>query len=96
MLLNDVQMDTQTAYFANGDINIYPAVYEHPDPMTDQPTVSYPARITVMEDGNARIRPVKVGTLGPRYKVIYRTEHCDVQLWTVSYTHLTLPTMAVV
>ena len=81
ILLNDVQMDTQTAYFVNGDINIYPASYEHPDPMTSKSTVSYPARITVMEDGNTRIRPYKVGSAGPRYKIIYRTEHCDVQLW---------------
>ena len=81
ILLNDVRMDTQTAYFVNGDINIYPASYEHPDPMTSKSTVSYPARITVMEDGNTRIRPYKVGSAGPRYKIIYRTEHCDVQLW---------------
>ena len=35
-ILNDVRMDTQTAYFVNGDINIYPACYEHPEPMTDR------------------------------------------------------------
>ena len=81
ILLNDVRMDTQTAYFVNGDINIYPACYEHPEPLTAAPTASYPARITVMEDGNTRIRSYKVGSQGPRYKVIYRTEHCDVQLW---------------
>jgi len=80
-ILNDVRMDTQTAYFVNGDINIYPACYEHPEPMTSTPTVSYPARITVMEDGNTRIRPYQVGSHGPRYKVLYSTEHCDLQLW---------------
>lgn len=81
ILMDNVRMDTQTAYFVNGDINIYPAAYEHPEAMTANPTVSYPARITVMEDGNTRIRPYKIGSNGPRYKVIYRTEHCDVQLW---------------
>ena len=30
ILLNDVKMDTQTSFFVNGDINIYPACYEHP------------------------------------------------------------------
>jgi len=81
LLLNEVRMDSQTVFFMNGDINIYPACYEHPEPLTSGHMRSYPARITVMEDGKAEVRPYKVGTQGPRYKVIYRTEHCDVQLW---------------
>ena len=82
ILMNDVRMDTQTAYFVNGNINIYPACYEHPEPLTAERYKSYPARITVLDNGEAQIRPINIGSQGPRYKVLYRTEHCDVQLWT--------------
>lgn len=82
ILLNDVKMDTQTSFFVNGDINIYPACYEHPEPITAERYKSYPARITVLENGETQVRPYKMGSQGPRYKIIYSTEHCDVQLWT--------------
>ncbi len=79
--MNDVRMDTQTAYFVNGDINIYPACYEHPEAMTSERYKSYPARITVLDTGETQVRPYKLGSQGPRYNVIYSTEHCDIQLW---------------
>lgn len=82
ILMNDVRIDTQTAYFVNGNIDIHPACYEHPEPLTAKRHKSYPARITVLDTGEAQIRPVNIGAHGPRYKVLYRTEHCDLQLWT--------------
>ena len=82
ILMNEVRMDTQTAYFVIGNINIHPACYEHPEPLTAERFKSYPARITVLDTGAAQIRPINIGSHGPRYKVLYRTEHCDVQLWT--------------
>ena len=43
ILMNEVRMDTQTAYFVNGNINIHPACYEHPEPLTAERFKSYPA-----------------------------------------------------
>ena len=53
ILMNEVRMDTQTAYFVNGNINIHPACYEHPEPLTAERFKSYPARITVLDTGEA-------------------------------------------
>ena len=81
LLQNNVKMDTQTSYFVNGNINIYPACYEHPEPLTAERSRSYPGRITVLENGETLIRPYQIGANGPCYKVLFNTEHCDIQLW---------------
>lgn len=74
-----VQMDTQTAFFMNGDIKVYPCSYEHDKaPITHDGKVSYRGRITVMEDGNTSVKAYNEGT-GPRYKTLFTTEHCTVQ-----------------
>ena len=79
ILLNDVQMDTQTAFFVNGDIKVYPCSYEQEKtPVTHEKKVSYKGRITVMEDGNTDVTAYNIGSQGPRYKELFATEHCSV------------------
>lgn len=74
-------MDTQTAFFMNGEINIYPCLYEmDKGPLTFERSTSYPGRITVMENGNTKVRPYKLGSQGPRYEVLFVTDHCSVLL----------------
>lgn len=79
ILLDNVQMDTQTAFFVNGDIKVYPCSYEQDKaPITSDPKVSYKGRITVMEDGNTNVMAYNIGSQGPRYKELFATEHCSV------------------
>ena len=75
ILLDNVQMDTQTAFFVNGDIKVYPCSYEQDKaPITSDPKVSYKGRITVMEDGNTNVMAYNIGSQGPRYKELFATE----------------------
>ena len=81
ILLNDVQMDTQTAFFMNGDINVFPMPYEaEKAPITTERKLSYKGRITVMDDGNTSVKAYNIGSQGPRYKELFATEHCSEQL----------------
>lgn len=76
---SDVRMDTQTAFMANGDINIYPCAWEaDKSPVTTEGMASYKGRITVEEDGRTHVMPYNIGSQGPRYVELYRTEHCRV------------------
>jgi len=77
IFLDNVRMDTQTAYLANGDISIYPCAWEkHQAPITaggDKRT--FRGRITVNEDGETHVRPYNENG-NPRYEELYSTEHC--------------------
>ena len=78
--LQDVRMDTQTAFLANGNINIYPCAWEaEKAPITPDGRASYKGRITVEEDGCTRVSPYNMGT-GPRYIDLFATEHCRVMM----------------
>lgn len=73
-------MDTQTAFLANGNINIYPCAWEaEKAPITPDGRASYKGRITVEEDGHTRVSPYNMGT-GPRYIELFATEHCRVMM----------------
>ena len=57
IFIDDVRMDTQTAFMANGNINIYPCSWE-----TEQAPItvgggkrSFRGRITVEEDGTVTV-----------------------------------------
>ena len=84
VFVKDVQMDTQTAFMANGNINIYPCGWE-----TEQAPItvgggkrSFRGRITVEEDGETHVVPYNENG-EPRYEELYSTEHCRL-LMTVS------------
>lgn len=81
VFVKDVRMDTQTAYMANGDINIYPCGWE-----TEQAPItvgggkrSFRGRITVNEDGETHVRPYNENG-NPRCEELYATEHCRLML----------------
>ena len=80
IFIEDVRMDTQTAFLANGNINIYPCSWEvEKAPITPDGRASYKGRITVEEDGHTRVSPYNMGT-GPRYIELFATEHCRVMM----------------
>lgn len=78
LLLNDVQMDTQTSYFVNGDINVFACPWNEPPTLTEGSKTSYRGRITVMSNGEAHFKAYRDGTKGPLYQVLYQTKHCRV------------------
>ena len=81
IFIEDVRMDTQTAFLANGNINIYPCAWEaEKAPITPDGRASYKGRITVEEDGRTRVRPYNIGSQGPRYIELFATEHCQVKM----------------
>lgn len=77
IFINDVRMDTQTAFMANGNINIYPCVWElEQSPITvGGEKRSFRGRITVAQDGETQVVPYKEEGKS-RYEELYSTEHC--------------------
>lgn len=81
-ILNDVQMDTQTTFMNNGDINIYPCSWEGdkaPVTADGKPIVRYRAGVTVVDEGRTVVKRFRDGLNGPKYEVIYQTAHADVK-----------------
>lgn len=77
IFVNDVRMDTQTAFMQNGDINIYPCSWEHvQSPITvGGGKHSFRGRITVEDDGETRVTAYRENG-NPRYQELFSTEHC--------------------
>lgn len=74
-------MDTQTAFLANGNINIYPCAWESDKaPVTTDGAASFKGRIHVEEDGRTRVVPYRIGSQGPRYLPLFETDHCQVMM----------------
>ena len=81
IFIENVYMDTQTAFLANGNINIYPCAWESDKaPVTTDGTASFKGRIRVEEDGRTWVTPYNIGSQGPRYIPLFETEHCQVQM----------------
>lgn len=81
IFIDNVQMDTQTAFLANGNINIYPCAWESDKvPVTADGAASFKGRIRVEEDGSTRVTPYNIGSQGPRYIPLFETDHCQVQM----------------
>ena len=81
-ILQDVRMDTQTSFVANGDINIYPCAWEQDkEPVTadGQGLVRYRAGVMVEEDGRTHIKRFRDGMNGPKYETLFETAHADVK-----------------
>lgn len=81
-ILNDVQMDTQTTFMNNGDINIHVCPWETDKaPVTHdgKAIVRYRAGVTVVDEGRTVVKRFRDGSQGPKYEVIYQTAHADVK-----------------
>ena len=81
-ILNDVQMDTQTTFMNNGDINIHVCPWEQdkaPVTVEGKPIVRYRAGVTVVDEGRTVVKRFRDGMNGPKYEVIFQTAHADVK-----------------
>lgn len=78
-LKNRVELDTSTIYQVNGDINVFVCPWnQSEEPMTEGAKRTYPARITVMENGDITVKAYRIGSHGPRYRKRFATAHCEV------------------
>lgn len=81
-ILQNVQMDTQTTFMNNGDINIYPCVWEQdkaPVTADGKGQVRYRAGVMVEEDGRTRMKRYRDGLNGPKYETLFETAHGAVK-----------------
>ena len=81
-ILNDVQMDTQTTFMNNGDINIHVCPWETdkaPVTRDGKAIVRYRAGVTVVDEGRTVVKRFRDGMNGPKYEVIFQTAHADVK-----------------
>ena len=81
-ILHDVQMDTQTTFMNNGDINIFPCLWEQdkaPVTADGKGLVRYRAGVMVEEDGRTRMKRYHDGLNGPKYETLFQTAHADVK-----------------
>ena len=82
-ILQDVKMDTQTSFIANGDITIYPCEWEGdkaPVTADGQRRVNYKAGIAVDEDGKTLVKRYNYGQNGPKYVTIFETAHGEMKM----------------
>ena len=81
-ILQNVQMDTQTTFMNNGDINIFPCIWEQdkaPVTADGKGLVRYRAGVIVEEDGRTRMKRYRDGLNGPKYETLFQTAHADVK-----------------
>ena len=80
IFIDNVQMDTQTSFIANGDINIYPCSWEDDKEVTNGKRVRYRAGIEVDADGRTRVKRYYDGMNGPKLQVLHETTHGIVKM----------------
>ena len=81
-ILHNVQMDAQTTFMNNGDINIYPCGWEQdkaPVTADGSSRISYRAGVTVDEDGRTHMKRYRDGINGPKYETLFETAHGAVK-----------------
>ena len=78
LLLQNVKMETQTMFHANGDINIYPCAWEEKQ-VTSGGKREPRGRMTIEEDGTSRFKAYRSGT-GPKRVLLFSTHHATVEM----------------
>ena len=72
-------METQTIFFANGDINISPCGFELGQHIVHGGTLaSQKGRMVTEDDGTSHFRAYAKGS-GSRYRTLFRTAHGEVR-----------------
>jgi len=78
LLLQNVKMETQTMFHANGDINIYPCGWENQQ-VTSGGKREPRGRMTIEEDGTSHFKAYRSGT-GPKRVHLFSTRHATVEM----------------
>ena len=79
VFIEDLHMETQTVFYANGDINISPCGFELGQHIVSgKDRVSQRGRMVTEDDGTSRFRPYMQGGTG-RFRTLCRTAHGEVK-----------------
>lgn len=79
IFIEKTYMDTQTVFHANGDINIYPCVFELGQQIvSDGNRASQKGRMVTENDGTSHFRHYRHDS-GSRYNQLFTTLHGDVK-----------------
>lgn len=78
IFIENVKIETQTTYCANGNINIYPCPWELGKYELAAERVSQKGRMVTEEDGTSRFRPYRAGS-GTRYRQLMQTAHGELK-----------------
>ena len=80
-ILQEVNMDASAIFMANGDITFIPCPWESEKEVTlGGEKVHYKGGIEVDVDGRTRVKRVNVGSMGPKYEMVYETPHGKVMV----------------
>ena len=85
LLLQNVKMETQTMFHANGDINIYPCGWENQQ-VTSGGKREPRGRMTIEEDGTSHFKAYRSGT-GPKRVHLFSTRHATVEMTRPLYVN---------
>ena len=79
IFVDEIHMETQTVFHANGSINIFPCEFELGQQIVSGDFVaSQKGRMTTEADGRSHFHPYALGS-GPRYTPLYDTPHGEVK-----------------
>ena len=80
VFVNNLQMETQTVFTENGNINIYPCTFELGQHIVagGMSEASQKGRMVTDEDGTSHFTPYAKDS-GRRYKTLFRTAHGEVK-----------------
>ena len=80
IFIDNLQMETQTVYTENGNINIYPCDFELGQHIVARgmTEASQKGRMVTADDGTSRFTPYAKDS-GSRYTTLFRTAHGEVK-----------------
>ena len=80
VFIGNLQMETQTVFTENGNINIYPCAFEQGQHIVcgGGGEVSQKGRMVTEDDGTSRFTPYAKDS-GSRYTTLFRTAHGEVK-----------------
>ena len=79
VFIDNINIETQTTYAENGNINIFPCAFEeNPHLVANGDRASQKGRMVTEDDGTSHFRPYAVDS-GSRYNTLFRTAHGEVK-----------------
>ena len=79
-IFNNVKMDT-VAIFSDNNVTVMPCPWdvEKGEEVTNGKRLSFKGRTILDESGKMRTTPYNIGSQGPRYEILFATEHCEIR-----------------
>ncbi len=85
VFIDNILIETQTVFNENGNINIYPCLFEENNTIVlNGDVASQKGRMVTEDDGTSHFRPYAVDS-GSRYNTLQRTAHGEVKETRLDY-----------